>query len=96
MVLFDWDPEKARINQNKHGIGFELAKRVWDDPLHVILPDRFEDGERRWHALGTVGTFTVLVVVHTYRGSAGEERIRIIGARRATVHERRRYEQESL
>lgn len=42
---FEWDLEKARINLAKHGITFELAQRVWDDPLHVVIPDRFEDGE---------------------------------------------------
>jgi uncharacterized DUF497 family protein len=46
--------------------------------------------------VGMVAAFTVLVVVHTYRDEAGEEHIRIIGARRATAHERRRYEQEAL
>ncbi len=93
---FEWDADKARVNLQKHGVAFELAKRVWDDPLHVILPDRFEDGEQRWHAIGVVSAFTILVVVHTYRDEAGEELIRIIGARKATTHERRRYEQEGI
>jgi uncharacterized DUF497 family protein len=92
IVQFVWDPEKARRNLAKHDVPFELAQAVWDDPLHVILPDRFEDGEQRWHAIGLVGAVLVLVVVHTYLDN--EECVRIIGARKATRHERSRYEQE--
>ncbi|WP_245458622.1 MULTISPECIES: BrnT family toxin [unclassified Mesorhizobium] len=39
---------------------------MFDDPLHLIVPDRFEDGEQRWHAIGMVKTVVVLLVVHTY------------------------------
>lgn len=68
---------------------------VWDDPLHVILPDRIIDGEQRWHAIGVVGLVTVLVAVHTYPLLKDESHIRIIGARRATAHERKRYEEDN-
>jgi uncharacterized protein len=95
-MLFEWDAAKARTNLSKHGVSFDLAKRVWDDPLHVVILDRFEDGQQRWHAIGIVGAVTVLVVVHAYLAGGGEERIRIIGARKATPHERRRYEQEGV
>lgn len=91
---FEWDSEKARLNLAKHGISFDLAKRVWDDPSALILFDRVEDGEDRWHAIGVVGAAAVLLVVHTYRGS--DERIRIIGARKATRQERRLYEKEAF
>jgi uncharacterized DUF497 family protein len=93
-VQFDWDPEKARKNLAKHGVAFDVAESVWDDPLHVILPDRFADGEQRWHAIGMVGPVALLLVVHTYPNSEDEARVRIIGARKATRHERRLYEQE--
>jgi hypothetical protein len=95
-MLFEWDAAKARANLLKHGVSFELAKRVWNDRLHVVVPDRFEDGQQRWHAIGVVGAVTVLVVVHVYLVGGGEEGIRIIGARKATPHERRRYEQEGV
>lgn len=93
-MRWTWDPDKARANLAKHGVGFDLAQRVWDDPLHVIVPDRVEDGEERWHAIGMVGDVAILVVVHVYRGDDGGT-IRIIGARKATPRERRRYEQEA-
>ncbi len=94
MTAFEFDPDKAASNLAKHGVSFELAMAVWDDPLHVILPDRIVDGERRYHAIGMVGHVTVLVVVHMYPGAEDEDRVRIIGARRATPYERRRYEED--
>jgi uncharacterized protein len=94
-MKFEWDPEKARKNLTRHSLSFEIAIRVWEDPLHVIAPDRVEEGEQRWRAIGTVGTMTLLVVIHVYRGVGDEERVRIIGARRATPTERKRYERET-
>jgi len=93
---FEWRPEKAQRNLAKHGVAFETAERVWDDPLHVIVPDRFEDGEERWQAIGMVGAVVLLIVVHTYPDLEDEDRVRIIGARKATRHERRLYEQEGF
>lgn len=93
-MLFEWDPEKARTKLAKHGVAFNLAEHVWADPLHLIVPDRFDGGEQRWHAIGMVGPVAILLVVHTYPDSANEDRVRIVGARKATAHERRRYEQE--
>jgi uncharacterized DUF497 family protein len=92
---FEWDPQKADINLANHRVSFELAQRVWDDPLHVIVRDRVQDGEQRWHAIGTINHIVVLVVVHTYPDPEDDERIRIISARKATPHERRRYEEEA-
>ena len=70
---FLWDDRKARGSLAKHGVSFDLATRVWDDPLHVIVPDRIEDGEQRWHAIGLVGSVVVLVVVHAYPDLDTEE-----------------------
>jgi uncharacterized DUF497 family protein len=93
-MRFEWDKGKARSNLAKHGVSFELALRVWDDPLHVIVPDRVEDGAQRWHAIGAVGSVTILLVVHVYPDEGDETKVRIIGARKATRHERRRYEDD--
>lgn len=92
---FEWDDEKARRNIAKHGVSFQLASRVWDDPMHVIVPDRVEEGEERWHAIGMVGPIVILLVVHVYRNEGDGERIRIVGARKATKAERKRYEEEA-
>jgi uncharacterized DUF497 family protein len=54
-VDFEWDDGKAASNLAKHGVSFELAREVWSDPLYVVLPDRMEGGEQRWHAIGMIG-----------------------------------------
>ena len=93
MTTFEFDPVKAASNVAKHGVSFQLAQAVWHDPLHIILTDRIVDGEQRYHAIGTVGDIVLLVVVHMYPLGESEEHVRIIGARRATRHERRQYEE---
>ncbi len=93
-MAFEWDDEKAILNLGKHGVSFELAQEVWNDPLHVIVPDRVEALEQRWHAIGMIGVVVVLVVVHSHPEPGNEDRIRIISARKATSHERKRYEHE--
>ena len=94
-MRFEWDSKKAAANVVKHGVSFTLAEEVWDDPLHIIVPDGSVDGEERWQAVGCVDGLALLLVVHTYRDRDGEEVVRIIGARRATRHERRDYEEGS-
>ena len=94
-MRFEWAPDKARRNLAKHAVPFELAKLVFDDPLHLLVPDRVEEGQQRWHAIGMVGAVAILLVVHAYPDPDDEELVRIIGARKATPHERRRYEQEA-
>lgn len=93
-MKFEWDPAKATANLAKHGVSFELAREVWDDPLLAVLPDRVEAGEQRWHAIGLVGAVVVLLVVHVHPDPDHEERVRIVSARKATARERRRYEQD--
>lgn len=94
-MRFEWDEDKNKTNRNKHGLGFELACQIFDDPLHLSIQDRAEDGEERWQTLGLVGGVVVLLVVHTWREDDGQEVIRIISARKATKQERRRYEKNN-
>jgi uncharacterized DUF497 family protein len=91
---FEWDQHKNQSNFAKHKINFELASKVFDDPLAAYRFDRIVNGEERWLAVGKILHLHVLVVVHTYRKRADQEIIRIISARRATSHERRFYEKE--
>jgi len=95
---FTWREAKNLSNQRKHdGLSFEVAARVFLDPLHLSVQDRIEDGEQRWQTLGQVGGVTVLLVAHTFTEEgpidAPIEVIHIISARRATRRERIRYEQ---
>ncbi|MGH6957202.1 MAG: BrnT family toxin [Caulobacteraceae bacterium] len=92
---FEWDEAKARANLAKHGVSFELARRVWDDPFYDLIR-QMEDGEERWLAIGLVASETLLLVVHVNRGGDEDEQIvRIVSARKATRHERTRYEQQA-
>jgi uncharacterized protein len=90
-----WDEAKNRLNRLKHGVSFETARLVFDDPFHVSVPDRYEHGEERWTTSGMVGSVAILVVVHTYGEKNGEETVRIISARKATKGERDRYQNKS-
>lgn len=99
-VRFEWDEAKNLSNQRKHdGVCFEDACRVFQDPLHVSVQDRVEEGELRWQSVGAVHGFMILVVAHTLWEEDAEggsmEVIRIISARRATPRERQRYENEA-
>lgn len=93
-MIFEWDDEKAKSNIAKHHVSFDLAKRVWDDPLVFVGLDDVVNGEQRWRAVGIVGSVMLLVVIHSYPDkNNNDERIRIISARQATRHERKNYEQ---
>jgi uncharacterized DUF497 family protein len=97
-IRFEWDPAKAAINLQKHGVSFEMAIRAFGDPFALTDQDRIEAGERRWQTLGLVEGYLLLLVAHTAREEAEEgqpvEVVRIISARRADRKERRRYEEE--
>jgi len=91
-MIVDWDDRKNAINLHKHGIAFEDAAFVFEDPLHISAPDRIVDGEERWQTLGIVNGVTLLLVAHTLETEEDEEYIRLVSARKAEPHERRRYE----
>ncbi|KGT88998.1 MULTISPECIES: BrnT family toxin [Enterobacterales] len=93
---FEWDTIKAETNIRKHGISFEIAARVFDDPYHIACQDRVENGEYRWQTLGSVSGYLIVLVAHTVRFEQGTEIVRIISARSATRNERRRYEQSQI
>lgn len=97
MIQFEWDEGKNRVNQLKHGVSFETAALVFDDPFAFMHQDRVVDGEYRWQAIGRVAEQVVLVVAHTVRVSdEGGEMIRVISARKALKIERKRYEKQAL
>ena len=94
--VFEWDEAKAASNLRKHGVSFEDARDVFDDPLRRTERDQIIDHETRWQTVGTVQGRTLLLVIHTWteRDSGGTitDVIRIISARRPTNRERRSYE----
>ena len=83
---FEWDGNKSARNARKHGISFEEACRVWDDPfMYRVMVAK--EPEARWLCVGRVGRSEYVSVVITYRG----ECIRIISARTATKREVQAY-----
>jgi uncharacterized DUF497 family protein len=90
-MVFVWDEKKNRSNRRKHGISFEAAARIFDDPNVVSYPDRMVDDEERWHSIGSAVGIAIVLVVHTTEERNGEEEIRIISARKASPRERALY-----
>jgi uncharacterized DUF497 family protein len=85
---YEWNPDKAVTNLHKHDISFADAVAVFSDPFALTAADDFAT-EERFVTLGMDAFGRLLVVVYTWRG---EQRIRIISARKATRHERMQYE----
>ncbi len=78
-IDFEWDEDKATINQRKHGVPFAEARTVFGDPRTLTVPDPLHSQEEyRLITLGMSADGHVLVVVHTDRG----RKIRIISAPR--------------
>jgi uncharacterized DUF497 family protein len=88
-MQFEWDREKAKKNLKKHKVSFDEAMTVFYDTLSATFsdPDHSID-EERFITIGYSSHGRLLVVSHTERGKT----IRIISARSATAHERKRHE----
>ena len=101
-VCYEWDERKNRLDQEKHGISFEIAALVFEDERCLVRPDRIDkSGEQRWHAIGTAriepGAAVVSLVIHVYREETdGEEITRIISARKAEKNDVRRYQEQEM
>jgi uncharacterized protein len=88
-MKFEWYPAKAESNLTKHGVSFDEAATVFNDPLSDIQPDLMHSAdEARFIILGSSSVRNLLVVVFTEIGDT----TRLISAREATPKERRRYE----
>jgi len=88
-VHFEWSRAKAESNRRKHKVSFDEAVSAFYDPLSATFPDPDSAaGEQRLITVGHSSQARLLVVVHMEQG----ETIRIISARLATAHERKRHE----
>ncbi|MEA4855902.1 MAG: BrnT family toxin [Solidesulfovibrio sp.] len=83
---FAFDPEKSRMNQEKHGIDFVAVQALWDDPDLLQIPARTED-EPRFLVIGRLAGKHWSVVI-TFRGDT----VRLISARRSRKNEVLLYE----
>ena len=92
-MKIEWDEKKSSINVQKHGVSFEDAKEVFDDPLQISkLDHRYNYFEERWITLGSTKKEQILVVANLFFSDEGEEIIRIISARKANKLERNQYD----
>ena len=92
-MRFEWNEEKNILNLQKHGLSFEEAKEVFEDPFHISkLDHRFDYFEERWITLGSTKKGKIVVVANMFFDENGEEIIRIISARKANQKERKFYE----
>lgn len=90
MIRFEWDENKARTNQSKHGVSFEEAQTVFYDEQALVIDDpEHSEEEDRFIILGLSKKANLLVVCHCYRAS--DTVIRLISARKATKTEANYY-----
>jgi hypothetical protein len=87
-ISFEWDPNKASKNVEKHQVSFEEAATVFDDLMFItVIDDEHSFDEERYITVGLSNQGRLLMVAHTDRKS----RIRIISARKATAKEEQFY-----
>jgi uncharacterized DUF497 family protein len=88
-VRFEWDDAKDLLNQEKHGISFDEARRLFESGVDYleIFDIEHSDSEDRFIAIGPLERGLV-VIVYTERE---EDIIRIIGARWANTREQSLY-----
>ncbi len=92
MLLFEWDPDKAKKNMKVHGVSFDEASTSFKDALSLTIYDPLHsEDEDRMVLIGNSFKNRVLIIVHTERG----DKIRIISARKATKKERKQYEENA-
>lgn len=92
-MQFEWNPLKATANLKKHGVSFEEAQTLFDNPLAVIFDDEAHSiDEHREIIIGHSRQNRLLLVAFTERFG----NVRIISARLATRQEREDYEQNAL
>lgn len=84
---FEWDENKNKSNNEKHGIDFNDAKGVFIDEFSRVAPDLRKDyGENRWKIIGKIFG-SIISVIYTERNKV----TRIISARKASSNERNEY-----
>jgi uncharacterized DUF497 family protein len=88
-MQFVWDARKAAANLRKHGVSFDEASTAFEDPLGGYYPDSLHAD--RFILIGYSKKQRLLYVVHA---QVKVEAMRIISARKATKHEKARYEND--
>ena len=86
--MFQWNDKKSAANKTKHGIDFESAKQLWNDPFRVEIQTSYSD-ENRSILIGKIGG-KLWTAIFTIRGKS----IRIISVRRSRKREKDLYGQK--
>jgi uncharacterized DUF497 family protein len=89
-MKFEFDPRKSELNRTRHGIDFDAAQKLWEDPNRLVVPARTLD-EPRYLLIGRVGG-KHWCAVFTLR----EDAIRLISVRRSHPEEIELYESEGI
>ena len=86
-MRFAWDSRKAAANRRKHGITFEAAAEVFDDPNHIVSENYLLAGEneQRYQVIGLSQGMILLAVVFVERSVDSQLVIRLISARKANA-----------
>ncbi len=85
-MQFQWDKAKNLKNIREHQIDFADVPEMFQAPMLIELDERFDYGEERWVGIGFLGNGVAVVVWTERQGDI----IRIISARKANKHERKR------
>ena len=89
-LRFEWDRDKAKANEIKHGVSFTEAASVFYDEWAVeFYDDENSEWEDRFLLLGISNKLRLIMVCHCYRVT--DSVIRIISARKATKNESKHY-----
>lgn len=86
-MIFEYDKNKSLINKSKHGIDFNQAKELWNDPYSFEIPSPQSEDENRFLVLGQINLKNYTAII-TYR----ETNVRIISVRRSRDKEKKLYE----
>jgi len=86
-MIFEYDENKSLINKSKHGIDFNQAKELWNDPYSFEIPSPQSEDEDRFLVLGQINLKHYTAII-TYR----ETNVRIISVRRSRDKEKKLYE----
>jgi len=87
--MLEWDDNKNRENLANHGLNFEDAEHVFENPTFTFEDTRFEYGETRYITFGLLEG-RMVVVAHTPRGN----KTRIISMRKGNDREKKTYQKQ--
>ncbi|HEY2405644.1 MAG TPA: BrnT family toxin [Polyangiaceae bacterium] len=90
MIRFEWDPKKSAANQRKYGVSFDEASTCFEDPHGCYLRNESPSYEDRLILIAFSSKQRLLFVVHA---EVGRNSIRIVSARKASLAQRRIYDE---